>query len=129
MNFLNFSGPKPTSYKIYYRKTSDLIWKFVAIPFLSVKGIIQDLVEDTQYEVYVVAYNKGFAGSKSKQIIIKTPKKGRCHIIMFKIKYISTCILSGMFPSNEITNIVLLSFAISIWIYFFYRNLSLLWVC
>ena len=69
-------GPTPTKYLIFYRDMNDLKQPLKTRESLVATSIVQNLSPNTQYEFYVVPYNKDAAGPRSKIVNIKTPTTG-----------------------------------------------------
>lgn len=76
MNFTFFSGADPTHYKIFYKKNAEKDWASVYVHYLT-HAIVKDLTADTKYEFYVVAFNGGFSGPRSRIVNLRTPAKSK----------------------------------------------------
>ena len=75
-------GPTPTKYLIFYRNMNDLVQPLKTKESLVTTSIVQNLSPNTQYEFYIVPYNKDAAGPRSKIVNIKTPTTGNGRFTM-----------------------------------------------
>lgn len=75
--FFVFSAKPPSFYKVYYRKKDDVTWSSAYVSPEKKMAMIEDLLANTVYQVYVVACDGKMEGLKSLTVTVTTTGRRR----------------------------------------------------